>query len=97
MLGNQEAWQEMEDYNKLDVLSLEELYYKLAPWDSKLPNFDVYTNDVSSNEDWEHVGYHYTNLSKFDKYRNKNTGQYRRGRTNLLSKEKRQSLLANIV
>lgn len=45
---------------------------------------------------WEKDGYVYTNLAKYDRYRNKLTGQYKRGRVNLLTKEKRASLLANI-
>lgn len=95
--GNPEAIQEMREYNILDVLSLQELFEVLAPWDSKLPNFDLYTEEVLDNKEWEEDGYHYTNLGKYKKYRNVLTGQYRRGRVNLLSKEKRASLLANIV
>lgn len=34
MSGDIEAWKEMEDYNKADVLALEELYLKLRPWGS---------------------------------------------------------------
>lgn len=97
LLGNEEAWEEMELYNKYDILSLEELLTILAPWDNKLPNLDLYTKEVLDNSEWEHVGYAYTNLSKFDKYRNKTTGQYKRGRANLLTKEKRESLLSNII
>ena len=37
--GNPEAWEEMETYNKHDVLALEELYKKLRAWDSSFnPN-----------------------------------------------------------
>ena len=32
LLGNEEAWQEMKEYNIMDVISLEELYIKLRPW-----------------------------------------------------------------
>ena len=96
-LGNPEAIKEMRDYCILDVQSLEELFLILAPWSSRIPNFDLYEELPLDNKDWEHVGYHYTNLGKYDKYRNKVTGQYRRGRTNLLTKEKRSTLLANIV
>lgn len=95
--GNPEAWQEMEDYNIMDVVSNQELYEILAPWDNKLPNLDVYTEDETLSSEWEHIGYHYTNLGKYNKYRSSVTGQQRRGRVNLLSKEKRMSLLANIV
>ena len=47
--------------------------------------------------DTELDGFHYTNLGKYQKYRNKITGVQRRSRVNLLTKEKRDSLLANIV
>jgi hypothetical protein len=33
MKGNKKAWLSMEKYNKLDVLSLEELFLKLAEYD----------------------------------------------------------------
>lgn len=95
--GNIEAWEEMEDYNRLDVLSLEELYNVLSSWDNTLPNFDCYVDEVLDMEEWEKNGFHYTNLGKFQKYRNKTTGVQRRSRVNLLTKEKRESLLANIV
>lgn len=94
--GNQEAWLEMREYNIDDVLSLEELYNLLSSWDNNLPNFDVYVDGVLDMEEWEEIGYHYTNLGKYKKYRNKKTGVQRRSRVNLLSKEKRDSLLANI-
>lgn len=95
--GNMEAWQEMEEYNRLDVLSLEELYNVLSSWDNTLPNFDCYVDEVLDMDEWEEDGFHYTNLGKFKKYRNKITGVQRRSRVNLLTKEKRASLLANIV
>lgn len=95
--GNLEAFCEMEDYNILDILSLEELYLIISPWDAKLPNFDVYDDEPSSNEEWVKEGFVYSNLGKYDRYRNTVTGQQRRGSVNLLSKEKRNSLLRNIV
>lgn len=47
LLGNMEAWDEMELYNKDDVLSLEELYLIMLPWDDKAPN---HGNFVDSEE-----------------------------------------------
>lgn len=94
---NFEAWDEMEDYNKGDVLSLEELYTLFISWDNTLPNFDLYQDEVTDMSDWVENGFHYTNLGKYQRYRNVKTGQQRRGRVNLLSKEKRESLLANII
>jgi len=95
--GNQEAISEMREYNIIDVLSLEELYFVMAPWSSTLPNFDVYTDDLVDMGDWVEDGFAYSNLGKYKQYRNVKTGQYRRGRQNLLDKEKRKQLLANIV
>lgn len=95
--GNLEAWTEMENYNILDILSLEELYSIISPWDGKLPNFAVYDDEPCSNDEWVKDGFVYSNLGKYDRYRNTLTGQQRRGAVNLLSKEKRNSLLRNIV
>lgn len=93
---NLEAWDEMKNYNCIDVLSLEELYNVLSSWSNKLPNFDVYVDEVLDMSEWEKYGFHYTNLGKYQVYRNKRTGIQRRSRINLLSKEKRKSLLANL-
>lgn len=95
--GNPEAWEEMREYNVNDVLSLEELYDILSSWHSKLPNFDVYVDEILDMSVWEEDGFHYTNLGKYKRYRHKETGIQRRSRVNLLPKEKRDSLLANIV
>ena len=94
--GNPEAIKCMREYNILDVTSLQELYDILAPWSSKLPVFEIY-QDMPSMKDWVEAGFHYSNLGKYRLYRHKVTGQYRRGRSNLLTKEQRASLLANIV
>lgn len=93
--GNPEAIETMRNYNIIDVVSLQELYFIMAPWSSKLPNFDIYEDNIV-NSDWEEYGFTYTNLAKYQQYRHKVTGQFRRGRTNLLSKEERSKLLANI-
>ena len=101
LLDNKEAWQEMEDYNKMDVVSLEELYLKMAAWDDKHVNFNLY-NDIA-----EHVcrcgskrikedGFAYTGVSKFQQYRCLDCGATTRGRENLFSKEKRKSLHMNV-
>ncbi len=97
MSGDVEAWKEMESYNKDDVLATEQLYNVLSSWDNKLPNYDVYVDDVLDMSEWEEDGYHYNNLGKYKRYRNKVTGVQRRSRVNELSKEKRDSLLRNIV
>lgn len=100
--GNQEAWKEMEEYNIHDVLALEELYDIIKPWYKSHPNLNTYTNDhgtvcVCGGRGFIHSGYHYTNLSKFDKFRCDDCGAEVRGRVNLLSPDKREFLTRNIL
>lgn len=100
--GNQEAWAEMEEYNIHDVLATEELYTHLRPWYRAHPNLNLYHNEnfeycKCGNDVFEHKGYLVTNLSKFDKFVCASCGAESRGRVNLLTKDKRASLRANIV
>jgi uncharacterized protein YprB with RNaseH-like and TPR domain len=102
LAGNPEAWAEMEDYNKHDVLALEELYEILRPWYKAHPNLNIYHNETNNYctcgaSDWEHSGYHYTNLSKFDRFQCKACGAEVRGRVNLLPANKRENLKSNII
>jgi transposase-like protein len=100
LADNLEAWEEMEKYNKYDVLSLEELYYKIAAWDKRHPNFNLYSDSLETkcrcgSTDLVRDGYHYTQLSKFQRYKCTNCGAESRDRTNLLSKEKRETIQMN--
>lgn len=94
--GNIDAWKEMETYNKLDVLSLEELYYKLIPWDSSI-NFDVY-HDAFHNvckcgsTESKRNGFAYTNNGKYQRFKCVKCGSETRSKKNLLLKEKRETL-----
>jgi transposase-like protein len=104
LAGNMEAWNEMEEYNIHDVLSLEELYVIMRPFFKNHPNLALYYDDntvrcnkCGSEDTLEHAGYAYTNLSKFDKFECTSCGGYTRGRVNLLSEEKRKSLQMNIT
>lgn len=68
LAGNLKAWKEMEKYNKYDVLSLEELYIKLQPWDTTT-NFNMYHNDGvfkcnCGNTKFKFNGFHYTKTKK---------------------------------
>ncbi len=102
MLGNQEAWEEMKQYNQYDVLSLEELAFKLAPWSGQMPSMDMYHDSEENlcfcgSTDWVHNGFAFTNLSKFDRFKCNNCGAEKRSRVNLLSKGKRKSLKMNVL
>lgn len=95
--GNERAWDEMGDYCKQDVAVNKDIFWKLYQWDNKAPNFQIYTGEPVDLDEWENIGYHYTNNGKYIKYRHKLTGIQRRGKINLLSAEVRKSQLVNIL
>lgn len=94
LAGNKKAWKEMEHYNKLDVLSLEELYRKMQPWDNSL-NVNLYTPDdavltcACGSTKFIKNGFKYTSAGKYQRYKCLSCGSERKDRTNLLPKEKR--------
>ncbi len=87
----------METYNKYDVLSLEELYQKMAAWDDRHPNFDLYTDAEGATcrcgcTKFTRNGYAYTQVSKFQKYRCNECGAETRGRVSLWTKDDRDAM-----
>ena len=101
LAGNIDAWNEMKAYNIDDVVSLQELYDKLAPWSDRLPNFSLYSNKNKftcrcGSHRLVESGFAYTEISKFQKYVCEDCGSHYRGRKNLLTKEKRESILTNV-
>ena len=70
--GNQKAWKEMEVYNKYDVLSLEELYLKLQPWDNDNVKFNVFDPSKPKcncgSEKLQKRGFNYSNSGKYQRY-----------------------------
>lgn len=101
--GNLDAWKEMEEYNKYDVLALEELYDILVPWHGNAGvNFNLYNDDETNvckcgGQTFIKNGFYYTNVGKFQRYKCKDCGAESRDRKNLLSKEKREALQTNTV
>lgn len=97
LAGNIKAWKEMEKYNKYDVLSLEELYLKLQPWDNTL-NVNLFTPDDAElqcscgSTEFKKNGYKYTSVGKYQRYKCLECGSESKDRVNLLSKEKRKKL-----
>lgn len=72
LAGNEVAWNELKKYNIYDVLSLEELYSKLLPWDNTV-NFNVYTGeDMVCNCGSKHLiknGHVHAGMGKYQRYR----------------------------
>jgi hypothetical protein len=94
--GNTRAWNEMKKYNIHDVLSLEELYTHLLPWDNSV-NFNLYNNELVTkctcgSEDFILNGFFYSATGKFQRYKCNSCGSEIRTKKNQLSKEKKDSL-----
>lgn len=93
------AWKEMEKYNKQDVVLLEEVYNKMLPWIKNHPNHALYTDEerpVCPNCGSHHVtkhGVEHTKTLTYQRYRCSDCSTPIRGRTNILSKEKRSNIL----
>ena len=99
MKGNDEAWEEMKLYNIEDVLTLEEVYLKLRPWDTQHPNI---TSEDDSEQSkcpkcggvhLERRGYFHTNAGKYQKYQCKECGGWSSSRYTENSNKVRRALL----
>lgn len=100
LAGNPEAWDEMRDYALNDVLSLEELYTKLIPWENTV-NFNLYHNGEDhtchcGSVEFHRRGFHYTAAGKYQCYRCVDCGSEIRSKENLLSLDKRKSLRPSV-
>lgn len=96
LAGNKKAWQEMEKYNKYDVLALEELYRKLIPWTPSI-DYNAYTDSLNvvckcGSKDFIKKGFFFSPKGKYQRFRCNNCGAETKSGENLLSKEKRKSL-----
>ena len=88
LAGNQDAWREMEKYNKHDVLATEELYKKLAPWGTGVNFRPITGTDACScgATTLQKRGYSYTTTGKFHRYQCTSCGSWSRGAENLAAK-----------
>jgi hypothetical protein len=90
MKGNIDAWKEMEEYNRYDVLSLQELYEVLIPWDDSI-NFSMYFEDHTcscGSTNLKKSGFYYTNASKYQRYKCTDCGSEFRDKKNLRKNDK---------
>lgn len=67
-----QAWIEMEEYNKNDVVILEKVYEVLKPWIKGHPNHSVFNGDLScpacGSTHHHSRGYSYTRAGKYRRY-----------------------------
>lgn len=101
--GNDEAWAENKDYNKMDVIVTEEIYEKMKPFTKPHASLVVGSGSTMKrcvtcgSTKLKPAGYAYTNVSKFQQYECEDCHSFSRGRTNLLPKEARENLLAPVT
>lgn len=98
LAGELKAWQELETYNKFDVLATEELYNMIKSWDNTI-NFNVYHDDFHNacncgSTDFKRNGFFYSNAGKYQRHKCLKCGRESRDKKNMLIKEKRESLKA---
>lgn len=101
LAGNIDAWNEMEKYNKHDVLALEELYNKLSAWDTSI-NFSIYSSDLErkcscGSKAFIKRGFFYTGAGKYQRYKCRKCGAETRSGNNQLSTAKRKSLRRGVI
>lgn len=101
--GDPEAWKEMEEYNILDILVLEEVYFKMRPWDTKHPNIVVHQEIQPASPSCPKCGsthlhsrgFAYTSVGQYKRYHCQDCGGWSRSRFSLRGKD--ENLLANQV
>lgn len=97
--GNEQAWKEMEAYNRMDTIALELLYKKLLPWSKGKPNQAVYIDTTKKccthcgSSKVQSKGWHYTNTTKYQRFVCKSCGGYSRGKEMHTEKEVRKEML----
>lgn len=104
MEGDKDAIVEMSEYCSQDILTLEQVYLKLRPYDSRHPNVNL-KGDLSiprcakcGSADIDKTGKTVTtNVSVFEHYRCNSCGTNLRGRENLLTKDQRKNIISNVV
>ena len=78
-MRNMEAWEEMEIYNKQDVMVLEDVYRLVRPW---MPNHYAVHQDEHQckcgSKNLEKRGFAYTPLRKYQQYRCRDCGHWTR-------------------
>lgn len=88
-----EAWEIMEEYNKNDVILLEQVYEVLLPWIKNHPNRSVYAEElVCTNcgcDSYIKRGTVTTATGKYQRYKCKGCGTWFRGTENLSSTRER--------
>lgn len=87
MHGDPKAWKRMVEYNKRDVVLLEQIYLHLRPWIKNHANTATYSEDLvcpkCSSPNLERRGFAISITSKYQRFRCRDCGGWNRATTNL--------------
>lgn len=84
--NNEEAWEEMKEYNIGDIDTLEDVYLALRPWATQHPNVAVYapleqpTCPKCGGIHLHKRGFAFTNVGKYQRYQCQDCGGWSRSR-----------------
>jgi DNA polymerase III epsilon subunit-like protein len=104
--GEQEALDEMQDYNEQDIVGLEELYITVRPWIPSHPNMGLYhgvsLTDLchrcgSDDIDWLERKPYVTNMNRYSSYRCNKCGGIGISRTGELSADDKKHLTKSVA
>lgn len=103
MQGKQQAWREMEKYNKRDIAILEAVYKALLPWVPSHSNAALFEEGevpVCPNCGSAHLqrrGFYYTKTQKYRRFQCQDCGAWSRGRyTTIDTPEKKKVILVGV-
>lgn len=94
--NNPKAWKEMEIYNKLDVLALEEWYHKIAPWDNTVnmaPYYEGKSICSCGSTKFKKNGNFYSPTGKYQRYKCTKCGKEYKAGGNLIDKKHRKKMV----
>lgn len=102
LANDQLAWQECEDYNRIDVVSMKSEYLLLRGWYRKHPNVAIYADDIEGptcgtcgSKDVKKDGKARTQVGIYQRYKCNCCGASARGRQLIANKEDRAHVLVN--
>ena len=99
MRGEEQAWDQMKEYNIQDVKVLEALYMKMLPWIHNHPNMGLWIdtdNPVCTNCGSPHLvkkGTEKTKTQMYQRYKCRDCGTNLRGRFTVVPKDNRERIL----
>lgn len=92
MERDKDAWEEMETYNKGDIVTLEEVYHCLRPWIKGHANHSVHTGNLvcpnCGSTHFQRRGHHLTTAGKYPRFQCQDCAHWFRGNHTEAAKEK---------